>query len=256
MPDVPEESVGGSTGSVAWCGMLSNMHGILDEVLPVYLRAQGNASKPVTLQDFQLPEGDGDIRLGLEDSDMAVRGIPRDQQLALVAVDGGNAGGQEEAPLGEGGASSWAEHNRRARTSAADMARLKPGPELALASVCSAPLAKHIMPTLLAIAGGKWDKDVYAGLVAGRPRKYRLLESARGLFQPFFEATRTLLAEPASWDSLAGRSRSTAHATLGFKLLSRAAGSVEALLTRTHQAYPFRLFLILDGDPEVGGIRL
>ena len=82
-PIFPRSRWVGAQKTLRWCGLLCAVHGIFEEVLPVWLRGMGDASKPATLEDFRIDDDADEIH----EVDMNIRGVQHQvAEFALVAV--------------------------------------------------------------------------------------------------------------------------------------------------------------------------
>jgi hypothetical protein len=144
-----------------------------------------------------------------------------------------------------------AEFNRRMQKGAVEFAKLQPQAEVVLMRMCMKPALEHSMAQLLDMASADWRRRNDAAAAIGQPVRYPMLECARGVVtRGFFESVESLLFDEA-WEVIPLAKRTSNLVVTAFKLLSRAACSMTALVAEKHAAYPFRLFLLLSDDEDV-----
>lgn len=243
--------------SVNFTGLLTNVHSILQQITPVWLRALSDAKKPPLDGDFQLDDG-----ADTEEEDLGPQGF--------MAFEDGNAegdGGVDDrgasAPVPEAQQDAaqlavvhlsdidWKQVNAQARTGAKEFVALPNlRCDLVLLRQCMEP--SHLLVCkLLKFTSEKWITEHLDATLAERRVLTPIEVCASGqMMSGFFQHIEDRLFGDF-WDAVPPSERSTRASLVAFKMLSCSAGAAAALLHHEFQeCYPYRLFhAILSGDP-------
>lgn len=153
----------------------------------------------------------------------------------------------------------WAKLNSKFRQGGYAFVRSAPLGKLMMLRVCAEPF-RRLMSEHFRLSGEAWEakqRSVEAkatGEGATNQREFRVVVAALHIVEDaFIRDVRKLLLERDSWRFLPADSQSVHFRALTFRILSRMGCSVQELLYKPHDSFPYRLFLLLE-DPEVADV--
>lgn len=212
--------------AVEWAGVLQQCHGLLQAILPVWLREQSDSSQPVCVEDFAHPVA------GLAVGDLAEDIGPRGLQIVGAPLVGDcpvdNANPQLEEGL------DHKAFNERARVGAKEFASLpRLACSLTLARVAMKPhlgLTAHLLKAGSEETSTRLSAESLSGMGRG---PLRFVDCAEGQITRGFssDVRKLLFAEP--WIAVPSKARDTESNCLAFRLVSKGAGAITALVTHT-----------------------
>lgn len=209
-----------SGDTIAGVGLLSLQNNVLADAVPRWMDRLGWKRKKATWTD---------------DADAV-------EERALVADV---AGERNEA--------FWQAFNNRSKRQAEDMATNIATPmHIVVMLATMNPLIDRFQ-ALLKLGSDQYELDEAAKLIAGlvgSSRSYPLLEFTSGRFLKsyFHEMQNVCFAPGELWYVLATRLRTEQALSLAFAMSARSVAGISFTVAWVYEAYPFRLWLLIDGD--------
>ncbi|CAK0851008.1 unnamed protein product [Prorocentrum cordatum] len=230
LPLWPRHRWTGSDKAMDWAGLGLACHGILSEVLPVWVRCV-QLKRDACVADFKRSHHDADLDdKGFMDSYEHDVG----DNMGLVADD----------------PNSWAQFQARCRINAKDFASADPSGTLVLCRRCMTPQIE-LMNSYFGQSGEEWAQQEQFKAVNQDMILTRVVACHRGEMTAGYETrVRDLLFNAEPWGVLLHRHRTEASRGLACRMLLRGAAYTKSLVIDVHEAFPFRLFSLLDSPTE------
>lgn len=212
--------------------LLSGCHQILEHIVPAWLSPGGAAASTQSGQARGPPQTEKD---------------PWD-----LDVDAGeDLEGLLDRPRTPGKGGDWAKFNEESCGDAARFAASKPFATLAVSSIALRPQV-GLMAEMLRVAGQRWkEEQAHLSAQTGAPLLTRLSLAASGeMLGPFFLDSASLLLRSSEWVALPASEQTFKNRALAFGMLSRALCGVHINLHMPCQAYPVRLWSLVNPAGE------
>ncbi len=159
------------------------------------------------------------------------------EQVAEILAPGTNA------------ADFWKAFNDKQKSNSKKFVLSKqPSTQIPIMRVSLEPQAR-LMRHLLDLSSESWEKRQAQLVLDDRRRAFAVVEAATGsLTAVFWQDTEQLLTTPSLWDAVPATARTARARSLAFALVARAAGGVFQQIDMVDDAYPWRLWRLMDDE--------
>lgn len=239
-------------------GVFEACHALLSTTYIRFARSYEQGAKAVALEASRLLLLQPDGRKHLAASDAAPVGAGESASEALLATDGGApVAGASAAALGDSAPEpgvNWAEVNAARRRTTLQWLQQRPARLMIAQRIIMEPL-RQLLEAHFTVAGQAWEEEQQSKLlrpgIAPPERLYRIGVAASGVDETrFSNQTSMLLHRAECWQALPIEAMTVGFRCLAYRMVSRMACCVEALLRQPHTKYPVKLFLLL-ARPEL-----
>ena len=220
-------------GSICDSTLMAACHGMLKQVVPLWLQSMGgNQSIP------QQPKAQDPWVVDMADSDS-------DSDIEIDRARGPGASGD------------WAMYNERQRGDTATFVHSEPLGSLLIISLTLDPQVR-LMRGLLDRAGMAWrERQLTHSVLTGQLVLTRIADAAScRLTVAFMTQVRTLLQSGEVWLCLPESLRTHRYLSMAFAMVSRAACGVHGRIHSPCRQYPFVLFRLLEDNSQALAERI